>query len=66
MTLSEYILQIGDVRFAKKMGISRWTARDYRLGVYAPSPYRAKYFILKSRGALSWESIYTSGKILRT
>ncbi len=58
LTLSEYIARVGDETFAARFGISRWTARDYRLRASRPSTTMAMRIIRATRGRVGWDGIY--------
>ena len=58
LTLSEYIARVGDETFAVRFGISRWTARDYRLRASRPSTTMAIRIIRATRGRVGWDGIY--------
>lgn len=62
MTLSRYIQQMGDVQFAARFEVSRWSARAWRLGHRIPSPQMGAHLIARSRGRLRWADLYARPK----
>lgn len=56
--LSDYIESLGDVAFAKLIGVSRRAVTDWRLGARTPRPAAARRIVATSKGKLDMADIY--------
>jgi len=59
MILPDYIAAIGIPKIAEVCNVSEHTARNWRELRTVPEPARAAELIEWSRGALSWDGIYS-------
>lgn len=62
-SLSEYIAERGDESCARLWGVKPRTVMSWRLGQRQPRPKQAAVILAKSRGELSYESIYRAPRV---